>query len=256
MNQVHSITASLPLIIAMASPEDTALLIADVRVLIERLDLLTQAFPTGTQHAVAIKTNPHKQILAAILAHGFDLEAASIEEVELAFDAGAKPQNIVFDSPVKTRTEIERCSSYTGMQVNANMLCELQRYPAKPECQLGLRINPGIDTGAPEMFAVSTDESKFGIPLAAESEPQQSVMRRYAAQVTKLAAAYPGYQLRTEFGQWTQRAAGFALTKAEAHSARISCIALRRLLSFMPKTTSGVYQDTSTFMRKRQCHWK
>ena len=283
LNRLHPIAASLPQIIAVADTEDTALLIADVRVLTQQLDLLTEAFPKGTRHAVAIKTNPHKQILATILAYGFDLEAASIEEVELALDAGAEPRNIVFDSPVKTRTEILQCSNYAGMQVNANMLSELQRYSANLSCQLGLRINPGIDTGSPEMFAVSTDESKFGVPLAAESDilaaclqhpitalhmhsgsqmsdltvqlqaikrlfelaqaidkhralhnnnwrittiniggglpaesdPEQPVMRSYAAQVSELVKAYPHYQLRTEFGQWTQRAAGYALTRVE-----------------------------------------
>ena len=283
MNHLHPIEASLPHIIAAADAKDTALLIADERVLTQRLELLTQAFPEGTRHAVAIKTNPHKQMLATILAHGFDLEAASIEEVELALEAGAKPRNIVFDSPVKTHAEILQCSTFNGMQVNANMLSELQRYPANLKCQLGLRINPGIDTGAPEMYAVSTDESKFGVSMAAESkimaaclqhpitalhmhsgsqmsnltvqlnaiqrlfelahavdeyrlshdnnwrintiniggglpaesDSEQPMMRSYAAQVTELATAYPALQLRTEFGQWTHRAAGYALTRVE-----------------------------------------
>lgn len=282
MENSNSITASLPQIIANAGLEDTALLVADVRVLTQRLDLLTQEFPEGTRHAVAIKTNPHIKILATILAHGFDLEAASIEEVELALSAGAEPHQIVFDSPVKTRAEIQQCAGFSGMQINANMLSELQRYPASLSCQLGLRINPGIDTGAPDMYAVSTDESKFGVPLAAESQilaaclkypiaalhmhsgsqmsdltvqlqaiqrlyelaevidahraskgnnwrintiniggglpaehdPEQPMMRNYAAQVSELAAAYPT-QLRTEFGQWTHRAAGYALTRVE-----------------------------------------
>lgn len=283
LNHSYSINNSLPQIIAAAGSEDTALLITDVRALKQQLDLLAQVFPEGTRHAVAIKTNPHKQVLATILAHGFDLEAASIEEVDLALSAGATPKQIVFDSPVKTRNEIEQCSSYPGMQINANMLSELQRYPTSLNCQLGLRINPGIDTGAPEMYAVSTDESKFGVPLAAEAdilaaclkhpitalhmhsgsqmsdlavqlkairrlfelaeaidalrashnndwrintiniggglpaepELEQPMMRSYAAQVTELAANYPSHLLRTEFGQWTHRAAGYALTRVE-----------------------------------------
>ena len=283
MNNSYSITDSLPQIIASASAEDTALLIADTRVLIQRLNLLTQEFPEGTRHAVAIKTNPHKKILATILAQGFDLEAASIEEVNLALDAGAEPQQIVFDSPVKTRAEIQQCASYSGMQVNANILSELPRYPSSFSCQLGLRINPGIDTGSPDMYAVSTDESKFGVPIAAmpqilsacldheitalhmhsgsqmsdlsvqlqairslyelaeaidthrssngkhwrintiniggglpaESEPEQPVMRSYAAKVRELAKTFPSLSLRTEFGQWTHRAAGHALTRVE-----------------------------------------
>ena len=170
LNNTQSITAILPQIIASVSPEDTALLITDTRVLMQRLNLLSEHFPDGTRHAVAIKTNPHKQVLSTILSHGFDLEAASIEEVDRAFSAGAKPWQIVFDSPVKTRAEIQRCASQTGMQINANMLSELQRYPADIKCQLGLRINPGIDTGAPEMFAVSTDESKFGVPISDHSQ--------------------------------------------------------------------------------------
>ena len=283
MNNLYSITDTLPQIIASARPEDTALLIADTRVLIQRLNLLTREFPQGTRHAVAIKTNPHKQILATILAHGFDLEAASIEEVELALGAGAEPQRIVFDSPVKTRAEIQQCASYSGMQVNANILSELQRYPISFSCQLGLRINPGIDPGSPDMYAVSTDESKFGVPIAAqsmilsaclnyeitalhmhsgsqmrdlslqlkairslfelaeaidthrssngnhwrintvniggglpaESDPEQPVMRSYAAKIRELVKTFPSRSLRTEFGQWTHRAAGHALTRVE-----------------------------------------
>ena len=283
MNNSHSITASLPQIVASAGPADTALLITDVRVLTQRLNFLKQEFPDGTRHAVAIKTNPHKQILATILALGFDLEAASIEEVELALGAGAEPQQIVFDSPVKTRAEIQQCANYSGMQVNANMLSELERYPSSLGCQLGLRINPGVDTGAPDMYAVSTDESKFGVSIGSESqildaclkhpvtvlhmhsgsqmsdisvqlqaiqrlfeladaidthraaqgsnwhintiniggglpaerEPEQPMMRNYAAHIRELATAYPSRQLRTEFGQWTHRAAGYALTRVE-----------------------------------------
>jgi len=67
VNRSHPIEASLPHIIAAADANDTALLIADVRVLTQRLDVLTHAFPEGTRHAVAIKTNPHKQMLATIL---------------------------------------------------------------------------------------------------------------------------------------------------------------------------------------------
>ena len=283
LKNLYPITESLPQIIASAQPQDTALLISDTRVLTQRLNLLKHEFPEGTRHAVAIKTNPHKQILATILAQGFDLEAASIEEVELALGAGAEPQQIVFDSPVKTRAEIQQCASYPGMQVNANILSELQRYPSSFNCQLGLRINPGIDTGSPDMYAVSTDESKFGVPLAessrilsaclnheitalhmhsgsqmsnlsvqlkaiqslfelaeaidthrasngnnwridtiniggglpAEYEPEQPVMHSYAAKVRELANAFPSRSLRTEFGQWTHRAAGHALTRVE-----------------------------------------
>lgn len=40
-------------------------------------------------------------------------------------------------------------------------------------------------------------------------------MCSYAAQITELVAQYPTYELRTEFGQWTHQAAGYALTRVE-----------------------------------------
>lgn len=283
MNYPTSIIPVLPEIIAIADPADTAILITDLQILLRQLNLLKEVFPAGTRHAVAIKTNPHKAMLSTILAHGFDLEAASIEEVDLAISAGAAPDRIVFDSPVKTRAEIERCAASHDMQINANMLCELNRYPVKSRCQLGLRINPSVDTGAPELYAVSTDESKFGVPMAqraeilsacleypikalhmhsgsqmsdlsaqlqaiqelfeladaidshranhgnpqrieminiggglpAESDAEQPRMREYARGVCSVLARNKTRKLRTEFGQWTHRDAGSALTRVE-----------------------------------------
>ena len=61
-------------------------------------------------HAVAIKTQPHPKVLERIVEWGFGLEAASIEEVKKALNAGVAPDKIVFDSPVKTKSEISYCN--------------------------------------------------------------------------------------------------------------------------------------------------
>ena len=55
----------------------------------------------------------------------------------------------------------------------------------------------------------------IGGGLPAEADSAQPVMCSYAAQVSELTAAYPSRKLRTEFGQWTHRAAGYALTRVE-----------------------------------------
>ena len=284
MSPQPSIAPFLPAILSHADSEDTSLLITELATLKSRLDLLAEAFPGGTRHAVVIKTNPHKALLKVILQNGFDLEAASMEEVDLAIDAGAKPENIIFDSPVKTRSEILKCASLIGMLVNANSLEELNRFPENVLCELGIRVNPGIDTGSPDIFDVSTDESKFGVPvdteasiveaclqypvtalhmhsgsqmknldgqigairrllrladsiddklakhgldrkittinigggLPAEDDLQQPLMRQYAESVCAIVAqSSVRRQLRTEFGQWTHRAAGSAICKVE-----------------------------------------
>lgn len=132
-----------------------------------RLDVLQKHFPATTLHAVAIKTNNQPQVLRHMVRRGMGLEAASLEEVQLAVAAGCPPERIVFDSPVKTQAEINYVHrELPGMLVNANSLTELGRYPADFSGQLGLRINPERSSDAPVIFDVSGKQSKFGVPLS------------------------------------------------------------------------------------------
>jgi diaminopimelate decarboxylase len=131
------------------------------------LNHLAQAFGQARAlHAVAIKTQPHLEILKRVVEWGFGLEAASMEEVQLALKAGCPSDRIVFDSPVKTRSEIAFCQeNLPGLRFNVNSLEELQRLPEQPTFAVGIRINPMVDTGAPSVYHVSHDESKFGVPI-------------------------------------------------------------------------------------------
>jgi len=145
--------------------EDTAVIGINLPVLVSRLRHLKEVFPTGTQHSVAIKTNPHPKVLEFLVNEGFGLEAASIEEVRMALKAGCAPGDIIFDSPVKTRHEIREISSLADMLVNVNSIEELDRFKPGFKGIIGIRINPQVHTGAPELFDVSKDESKFGVPV-------------------------------------------------------------------------------------------
>ncbi len=136
-----------------------------------RLDLLTQNFPSDTLHAIAIKTNNHPEVLKHIASRGFGLEAASIEEVKLAQAAGVPNEKIVFDSPVKTREEIQYChQELPGALINVNCLEEIERYPDDFCGKLGLRINPLIDVNTDKNLNVSKLNSKFGIPITLKDQ--------------------------------------------------------------------------------------
>jgi diaminopimelate decarboxylase len=257
--------------------EDTAIIGVNLPVLTARLHHLQDAFPKGVQHSIAIKTNPHPKMLEFLVSQGFGLEAASIEEVRMALEAGCSPAHLVFDSPVKTRHEIREISSLQGMLVNVNSLEELDRFDADFQGILGIRINPQVHTGAPELFDVSKNESKFGVPVdmkerivdAALRYPVQALHMHSGSQMKDLNiqrgalkelkriadainAVAPGkikvldiggglpteslgpqtemeaygqivaevfrdsdYLLVTEFGQWVQAEAGFALSAIE-----------------------------------------
>jgi diaminopimelate decarboxylase len=146
--------------------EDSAIILQSWNQLDNYLNHLKGSFPQNTLHAIAIKTNPHPEVLKHVVKLGFGLEAASLEEVQLAVQAGISFDKIIFDSPVKTRREIVHChNNYPGIKLNVNCLEELNRIPDNPSFTLGIRINPMIDTGAPSLYHVSSDESKFGVPI-------------------------------------------------------------------------------------------
>lgn len=156
---------------------DTAVIIQSLNQLDTYLAHLKSCFPISTLHAIAIKTNPHPEVLKHIVKLGFGLEAASLEEVKLAVTAGISFDKIVFDSPVKTRKEILFChENYPGIKLNVNCLEELNRIPKNPSFTLGIRINPMIDTGAPSLYHVSSDESKFGVPISEKEELLKAIL--------------------------------------------------------------------------------
>lgn len=153
----------------MVGPEDTALIFHSWTTHRKYLTHLKEAFNHhNANHAIAVKTNPHPAILAQLVDWGFGLECASMEEVYLALQAGCPGPKIVFDSPVKTKHEIRICHENPdlhGILVNVNSLEELERIPENPNFVVGLRLNPLVDTGTPEIFQVSGNESKFGTPI-------------------------------------------------------------------------------------------
>ena len=137
----------------------------------DRLSILERCFPSGTLHAVAIKAQSHPDVLRHIVKLGHGLEAASIEEVKLALAAGCQNDKIIFDSPVKTQEEILFChNEVPGMHFNLNSLQELNRIPENFSAKLGIRINPLVQTDAPEIFDVVKKNSKFGVAINKKAE--------------------------------------------------------------------------------------
>ncbi len=172
MTQENTLAAAIAQLLPAMAVEDTSAIVCNLPRLQSRLAHLRACFAADTRHAIAIKTNPHPKLLKFLVAQGFGLEAASIEELRLALDAGCPSEALVFDSPVKTRTEIAEVGKLPGALVNANSLQELARFaeifpsPDTFKAVLGLRVNPQVHTGGPQLFDVSKNESKFGVPIA------------------------------------------------------------------------------------------
>lgn len=153
----------------LINKDDTALLFHNLDFIYQRVETLKLLFPNNTLHAIAVKAMPLPSVLRKLAIIETGLEVASFPELLLAINSGANPENIVFDSPVKTGQEIEFALN-KGIHINADSLFELERIASfskeiNMRSVVGLRINPQAGTGTIEILSVAGEYSKFGIPV-------------------------------------------------------------------------------------------
>jgi len=149
--------------------DDTAVIFYNLSSIRERISNLQNLFPKSAIHAIAVKANPLTKILNKIKAMGVGAEVASLPELHFAEMAGFAPQEIIFDSPCKTKSEIEYALT-AGVHLNADSFDELERVAAilktgKSDSIIGVRINPQVGAGTIKSTSVAGTISKFGIPV-------------------------------------------------------------------------------------------
>ncbi len=169
-------------------PEDTAACFLDIHGIERRLAYLIDCFPAGTLHTVAIKSNPLSKLLQRLSRHpACGAEAASAAELVLALRAGFPPEKVVFDSPVKTISELTMALEQ-GVHINADNPDELARIDilirnrqtgAPLKGTFGLRINPQVGAGTIAETSVAGTYSKFGVPARSQEEEIHRAFLRY-----------------------------------------------------------------------------
>jgi diaminopimelate decarboxylase len=164
-----SATLSRAIAAGAIGSSDDAVVFYNLSRLDDMLGTVRNAFPQGALHTVAVKANPIVEILRRIQKAGYGAEVASLGELHLALTAGFPVDAIVFDSPVKTRAELETALRL-GIKINANSLRELERintlYSALgSRSPVGVRINPETGMGTIATTSVAVQRSKFGVSL-------------------------------------------------------------------------------------------
>lgn len=109
-----------------------------------------------------------------VLFVGMGCEVASLPELLHAVKIFG-PSKIVFDSPAKTRKDIE-IAIEKGVILNADNLQEIEviakvlQGKSSQNVQVGLRINPQTGAGTIASTSTATSTSKFGYAIEHKSE--------------------------------------------------------------------------------------
>jgi len=140
---------------------------------------LHAAFPdtVGVLHTFAAKANCLVPVLEELRTLGMGCEVASAGELAQALAAGFAPEQIVFDSPAKTRSELTQALEL-GVAVNADNFQELTRIDEilalRPSAsRIGVRVNPQVGGGGIAEMSTATATSKFGIAMEDDGSRQR-----------------------------------------------------------------------------------
>lgn len=132
---------------------------------------LHRAFPSEIPvlHAFAVKANSIVPVLRRLHSYGLGAEVASDGELTAALEAGIPAEQIVFDSPAKSKAELRRALEL-GVSLNIDNFQELARVDEllienASTSEIGIRLNPQVGVGAIAAMSTAGEHSKFGIPL-------------------------------------------------------------------------------------------
>lgn len=156
----------------------------DEATLKSNVESLRRAFEGEAEvsHAFAVKAGSLPVLLRMLKDLGMGAEVASEGELELALRAGHTGVGIVFDSPAKTRLELQKALDI-GAQINVDNFQELDRIAERMPDDgknrvVGFRINPQIGVGRIEAMSTAGAQSKFGVGIR-DPEMRERVIEAY-----------------------------------------------------------------------------
>jgi diaminopimelate decarboxylase len=135
----------------------------------ERVRLLRQHLPAGVHVHYAMKANPMPEVVKHLAGLVDGLDVASAGELDIALEAGGKPESISFAGPGKTDAELERALA-AGIVINMESEGEMERLAAlarrkRIRARVNVRVNPDFELkssgmkmgGGPKPFGVDAE---------------------------------------------------------------------------------------------------
>ena len=130
-------------------------------------NILSKYFPKN-KLLWAVKSAPFKELAAAALEAGANLEVGSFEELSLALAAGAGREKIYHTSPAKFDWDIDKIVE-SGCTTISDNLTELvlindKAGAANKTISAAIRINPMVQTRTQGIYSTGNINCKFGLP--------------------------------------------------------------------------------------------
>ena len=142
----------------------------DRQVMLERVRLLRTRLPREIELHYAIKANPMPAVVDCLAPAVDGLDVASGAELNVALDAGARPEHISFAGPGKSRGELAQAVA-AGVLLNVESLQEIAHlgeiardtgYAAR----VAVRVNPDFELkssgmkmgGGPKQFGIDAEQ--------------------------------------------------------------------------------------------------
>lgn len=142
---------------------DRAFYIYDEKIIDRQIKILSEKM-SHFEFIYSVKTNPYKPIVNFIASKGLGADAASAQEVMIAKDAGLSYDKVLYSSPGKTRTDIEKTidkSIIIADSYNELALINDVARQRNLHINIGLRVNPDyimdVGKGASSKFGVDEE---------------------------------------------------------------------------------------------------
>lgn len=151
----------------LAKKYGTPFYVYDLGVIEDQIETFKSAFPNSRlKIKYAMKALSNLTILKFMLAKGVEIDAVSLEEIDLAILAGFRPNQVLFTPNCISFETIEKAVA-KGVQINIDDLSVLvkfgQYFQGNVPCCI--RINPHIMAGGNEKISTGHIDSKFGISI-------------------------------------------------------------------------------------------
>jgi ornithine decarboxylase len=142
---------------------DRPFLIIDTSVVRQKLRRFVSAMPRVRPH-YAMKANPDRRVLEALVDEGASFEIASIAELYTLLSLGINPREVLYSNPIKPRTHVEYAAACGVQWYVADSREEIRKIVSvKPDAKICLRIetpNTGSDWPLSGKFGAAIPEAQ------------------------------------------------------------------------------------------------